>query len=186
MDAGKKALNRIGVEVGKKQVIWGRYPLIVAGFVLHPTYRIDRKPPDKMLPSGSDIAIISLKSRLVFSSNIQTICLPSPRVLDKHVVVQTGGWGNTYAVGEDLKQHSCMTNELGKAIFENCRHHDHTPCAQSKENKTTHPHYDSRCKNWWRFGKFILNERIPKTQHLGRETIMKFYTPEGNKVSCYG
>ena len=79
-----------------------------------------------------------------------------------------------------------MTNELGKAIFKNCRHHDHTPCAQSKANKTAHPHYDSRCKNWWRFGKFILNERIPKTQHLGRETIMKFYTTEGNKVSCYG
>ena len=106
--------------------------------------------------------------------------------MDKHVVVQTGGWGNTYAVGEDLKQHSCMTNELGKAIFENCRHHDHAPCAQSKANRTAHPHYDSRCKNWWRFGKFILNERIPKTQHLGRETIMKFYTPEGNKVTCYG
>ena len=57
MDAGKKALSRIGVEVGKKQVIWGRYPLIVAGFVLHPTYRIDRMPPDKMLPSGVRIEL---------------------------------------------------------------------------------------------------------------------------------
>ena len=57
MDAGKKALNRIGVEVGKKQVIGGRYPFIVAGFVLHPTYRIDRILPDRMLPSGVRIEL---------------------------------------------------------------------------------------------------------------------------------
>ena len=113
--------------------------------------------------------------------------MPSPNISDKDIVAQTGGWGNTYDVHDDDKsKHSCITNELGKVIFNDCKDHNHVPCRESKANKSPHPNYDPRCKKWWRFGSFILNERIPKEKHLGRETIMKFTTQENHEIICYG
>ena len=52
MDAGKKAIQHIGVDVGKNQVIWGTYPLRAVGLALHPSYRLDRPNPNVMIPSG--------------------------------------------------------------------------------------------------------------------------------------
>ena len=53
MEAGKKALMNIGIEVGKQQV--GTYPLRAAGFALHPSYRLERPEPGVMRPSGVGI-----------------------------------------------------------------------------------------------------------------------------------
>ena len=50
VDAGKKALNHIGVEVGNQQV--GTYPLEVAGLALHPSYSLERPEPGVLRPSG--------------------------------------------------------------------------------------------------------------------------------------
>ena len=66
MDAGKKALDKIGIVVGKKVVVWGEYPLKVGGFALHPTYHIEHKNHGTLIvPFG-----VSENSHLYDSCNL--------------------------------------------------------------------------------------------------------------------
>uniref|UniRef100_A0A2K6FNU1 Serine protease 38 n=1 Tax=Propithecus coquereli TaxID=379532 RepID=A0A2K6FNU1_PROCO len=73
--------------------------------ILHPSYQLDH-------PIGGDVALVQLKSRIVFSDSVLPICLPPPEVNLTSVNCWATGWGMVSQRGDSGGPLVCEFNRI--------------------------------------------------------------------------
>ncbi|XP_040604669.1 serine protease 38 isoform X2 [Mesocricetus auratus] len=98
-DSGKK-IETFDVYVGLTDLsVATRYTqwLEVNKLIIHPTYMWFH-------PVGGDVALLQLKSPIVFSDSVLPVCLPPPNLSLHGLSCWATGWGHVSQQGDSLKQ----------------------------------------------------------------------------------